>query len=245
MIKIDRYEVLTFDCYGTLIDWESGILGALGPVLSAHRVTLDSDEVLRLYAEMEAKAEEGPYVKYRKVLRRVVRQLGDALGFEPSATELDCLAESLGRWPPFADTGEALRRLHKHCRLAIISNVDDDLFALTARLVGVQFDWVVTAEQARSYKPSLDNFRTAMKTMGVSSDKVLHVAQSLRHDIAPAKALGLTTVWVNRTKGSRRSATASGAASPGAIKADLEVPDLNTLADLIAPEPYALERSTA
>ena len=245
MIEIDRFEVLTFDCYGTLIDWESGILGALEPVLSAHNVELESDEVLRLYAEMEAKAEDGPYVKYRQVLRRVVQHMSDALGFEPSATELDCLAESLGRWSPFPDTEEALRRLNKHFRLAVISNVDDDLFALTAKLIKVQFDWVVTAEQARSYKPSLNNFRTAMKTMGVSSDKVLHVAQSLRHDIAPAKTLGLATVWVNRMKGSDRPATASGSALQGAVEADFEVPDLRTLADLIAPETDPLERSTA
>ena len=233
MFEPAKYEVLTFDCYGTLIDWETGILAALSPVLSARDINLSDPEILRLYAELEAKVEEGPYVKYREVLRRVVRQIGDRLGIALSEPELDCLGNSLGTWPAFPDTIEALRKLKERYRLAVVSNVDDDLFARSAKLLEVDFDWVITSEQARSYKPSLRNFRLAVDTMSVPVGKVLHVAESIHHDIEPATALGLSTVWVNRGRSERRDATASGADSYTTDDADIEVPDLKTLASLM------------
>ena len=191
MLLPDKYEALTFDCYGTLIDWETGILAALTPVLSARGVRLDSPRILSLYAEAEAEAETRPYVRYREVLRKVVDRFGRVLGFAPSPSELDCLADSLGTWPPFPDTVEALRMLKKRYRLGVVSNVDDDLFALSSKLLEVDFDWVITAGRARCYKPSPNNFRLALETMAVPAERVLHVAESIRHDIAPAKALGL------------------------------------------------------
>ena len=225
MLDLHSYEVLSFDCYGTLIDWESGILAALGPLLAAHSINLDEAGVLELYAEIEPKAQEGQFVTYREVLRKVMRELGDRLGFMPAPSEMDCLTDSLGSWKPFPDSVEALQTLSRSFRLAVITNMDDDLFALSAKRLDVKFDWVITSEQTGSYKPSPRNFRLAFETIGASPETMLHVAQSVYHDIVPAKALGLDTVWVNRRSGRR----GSGATRRAGGEPDMEVPDLATL----------------
>jgi 2-haloacid dehalogenase len=227
MLDLRHYEVLSFDCYGTLIDWEGGIARALQPVLAAHGVELDAGRLIELYAEAEAAAEAGPYRRYREVLRTVAAAIAARLGFELSAAERDVLPDSLQDWPPFPDTVEALRALKRRYRLAVVSNVDDDLFAGTARQLGVELDWLITAQQAGSYKPSRNNFLLARRVMGVESGRQLHVAQSLYHDILPANALGIDCVWVNR-KGARHGV---GPETAGA-RPDLEVPDLATLARL-------------
>ncbi len=229
MLDFRRFSVLTFDCYGTLIDWETGILAALNPVLAAHdRRNLSDREILELFAELEARAESGPYKRYREVLEEVVRAMGERLRFRPTNREVCSLPESLKDWPPFSDTVAALRALKARYKLAVISNTDDDLFAATALRLEVPFDQVITAQQARSYKPALDNFKLARERIGEPGKKILHVAQSLYHDIAPAKSLGLATVWVNRRAGKQ----GSGATMPASAKPDLEVPDLKTLAEL-------------
>ena len=156
-------------------------------------------------------------------------QFGNQLGFVPSASELDCLVESLRNWLPFPDTVKALQILKKKYRLAIISNIDNDLFAFSAKHLKVKFDWVITAEQAKSYKPSLHNFKFAIDRIGVSPEKILHIAQSIYHDIIPAKKIGLSTVWVNR----RKDKTGSGATLPARGKPDLEVSDLETLVSIM------------
>lgn len=229
MLDLTRFAWLTFDCYGTLIDWETGILRALRPVLGRHGQSLSDDELLELYAELEARAEAGPYVRYRAVLESVMAGLGKFLGFTPSSAELHALAESLPAWPPFPDTVEALRRLKARYRLGVISNTDDDLFTQTARALQVPFDAVITAEQAGSYKPSQRNFELALERLGEPRERVLHVAQSLYHDHVPARALGLHSVWVNRRAGK----AGAGATRQAAIQPDLEVPDLKSLADLV------------
>jgi 2-haloacid dehalogenase len=229
MIDFNKYEVLSFDCYGTLIDWEIGILAALRPVFAAHNINLTDEQILNLYAEIELRAEEGKFAKYREVLRKVVGELGSRLGFVPSPPELDCLVDSLKNWRPFPDTVEALRALKKTFKLAIISNIDGDLFALSAKQLEVEFDWVITAEQAKSYKPSLHNFKFAVERIGVSPEKILHIAQSIYHDIIPAKILGLSTVWVNRREGKE----GFGATPPARARPDLEVPDLKTLVSIM------------
>jgi 2-haloacid dehalogenase len=228
VLDLDRVRVLTFDCYGTLIDWESGILACLRPLLENHERILGDDHVLELYAELEGRAESGEYLSYRRVLEGVVRDLGARLGFTPTAADVRSLPESLGSWQPFRDTVPALRALRSRYQLAIISNVDDDLFAATARLLEVPFDVVVTAEQAKSYKPLLNNFHLALGRIGVPRDRVLHVGASLRHDIAPARTLGLPCVWINR----RRNQRGYGANGPGIAHPDLELPDLASLAAL-------------
>ena len=229
-MDFNSYDVLSFDCYGTLIDWESGILAALGPVLAAHDVHLSDAEVLELFAEIEPEAQAGRFVIYREVLRKVMRELGSRLGFVPSPAEMDRLADSLGSWMPFPDSVEALQSLQRTFKLAVITNMDDDLFALSAARLNVRFDWVITSQQSGSYKPSPSNFRLAFETIGARPETMLHVAQSLYHDIVPAKALGLRTVWVNR----RRGQEGSGATRSATGEPDLEVPDLATLASIVA-----------
>ena len=232
MIDFSRKSVLSFDCYGTIIDWEAGIVAAVQPILRAHGLDVADEQVLELYAALESAAEAGPYRRYADILADVMRGLGERLGFTPSQTDTDALAASVGDWPPFADSAEALARLKRCFKLAIISNIDDDLFAASQRRLGVEFDWIVTAQQARSYKPSLNNFRVALERIGLPHEQVLHVAQSLFHDHVPARQLGLDTVWVNRRSGKR-----GGGATPVAdAQPDLEVPDLRSLADLAAPE---------
>ncbi|HEX5506558.1 MAG TPA: haloacid dehalogenase type II [Thermomicrobiales bacterium] len=226
MLAFDRYTHLTFDCYGTLIDWERGILATLRPLLARHDAMLTDDQILELYGEFEAAAEAGPYQPYRDVLAAVVDGFGARLGFNPTAAERDALAASVGDWPAFPDTVDALHALARRYRLAILSNVDDDLFAGSARRLGVDFAAVITAQQVGSYKPDRRNFRAALARLGVPADRVLHVAQSLFHDIAPAKDLGLATLWVNR----RHDRPGFGATPPATARPDLEVPDLRTLA---------------
>ena len=229
MLNFDDFEVLMFDCYGTLIDWETGIWQALGPIFSNHNLLLGRDPALERYAALEARLEAGPYLEYKEVLRQVLAGLGEELGFTPTATELSYFSESVREWPAFPDSSAALQALHSKYQLAILSNIDDDLFAFSQQRLQVKFDFIITAQQARSYKPSLNNFQTAFQRIGVPPARILHVAQSLFHDHVPAKALGMSTVWVNR----RHGLAGSGATSPAAAQPDLEVPDLQTLARTI------------
>jgi 2-haloacid dehalogenase len=229
MLRFDDFDVLTFDCYGTLIDWETGLWEALQPILAQHRIALARDEALALYGALESEAERGAYHAYRAVLRMVLEGLGTQLGFVPTAAELQRFVASVADWPAFPDSAPALRTLHSKYKLAIISNIDDDLFAMSAPRLDVQFDWIITAQQAQSYKPSLHNFQIALARIGVLPQKILHVAQSLYHDIAPARTLGLSTVWVNR----RHGQPGFGATPAASAQPDMEVPDLCTLAQQI------------
>jgi 2-haloacid dehalogenase len=231
MLDFTRFQVLTFDCYGTLIDWETGIFGALRPILTAHRRTVTGAELLELYSELESQAEQGEFRPYREVLQSVVRGFGERLGFVPSESEVRSLPESLANWLPFPDTVVALRKLKSRYQLAITSNVDDDLFAATAPRLEVQFDHVITAQQARAYKPSLRVFELAQERIGVKPDQWLHVAQSVYHDVVPAKSLGIATVWVNRPS----PRPGAGAAKAASAQPDLEVSSLKALADLALP----------
>lgn len=229
MLDFRRFDVITFDCYGTLIDWESGILDALCPMRAIARVRATDDQVLETYASLESALESGDYLRYRDVLRAVMRGLTQRLAAPVDQVDVDALSKSLPRWQPFPDTIDSLRRLRKHCKLGIISNTDDDLFAETARVLQVPFDWVITAEQAGSYKPSHTNFERAVEVMGIPKERVLHAAQSRFHDVAPARALGIASVWVNR----RHDKPGEGATAQSPAKPDLEVPDLKSLADLM------------
>ena len=227
-MDFSNFRLITFDCYGTLIDWEAGILGAIRPILSAHRVDLAEREILRLYGEIEAEEESGRYRNYKEILRSVVRAFGRRLRFEPSQDEVESLPDSLSEWRPFPDTVPALRRLESRFQLGIISNIDDDLFSRTSRLLEVDFDYVVTAAQARAYKPSLEIFRLAQTRFTLPPLRWLHAAQSLYHDVVPAQSLGIATVWVNRPSPHPNA----GAAKPASAKPDAEVPNLESLADL-------------
>jgi 2-haloacid dehalogenase len=221
--------VLTFDCFGTLIDWELGILAALQPLLRARSIMLTNEDVLETFARLEAKAEAGPYLSYRAVLGQVVDGLGEQLGFTATQAERDQLAESVPSWPPFPDTAAGLRALKTRFGLGVITNCDTDLFLAAARQFPISFDAVITAEEVRSYKPSTRNFEVALERLNVPRERILHVAQSLYHDIAPARSLGLTTVWVNR----RSSLAGGGATPPSDATPDYEVPDLHSLVELL------------
>jgi 2-haloacid dehalogenase len=221
-IEYDEVEVLTFDCYGTLIDWEAGIAEGLGALTRAHGLDVQAEELLATYAGHEAALEAGPYLRYREVLARACRGVSGDLGFEPADDEVAAFAGSVGAWPAFPDSAPALAALAGRYRLAVITNCDDDLFAVSNRRLGVTFDWVVTAQQAGSYKPSHRNFELAFARIGGPRGRILHVAQSLFDDHVPARALGLRSVWINRRAGRPGSgATPTATASPDATFPDM------------------------
>lgn len=228
-MNVENFEILSFDCYGTLIDWESGIIPVLNNLVANHLIDISEGQILEMFAKFESESEAGEYIKYREVLKQVVEKIGKELGFKPTESELNCLANSIKNWQPFPDTITALQTLKQKYRLAIISNIDDDLFVDTAKHLQVEFDFVITAGQVKSYKPSKNNFEVAIKKMEIAPEKLLHIAQSIYHDIVPAKSMGLSTVWVNRRLGKE----GFGATLAASGKADLEVPDLKTLVDLI------------
>ncbi len=227
-----RFEVLTFDCYGTLIDWETGILSALHRILAAHDKQVDDATLLKLYGDFELRAESGAFQPYRDVLQSVVRQFGREFGFDPAEDEVHSLPASLPTWKPWPDTVGVLSRLKSRFRLAVISNVDDDLFAGTRPQLGVAFDEVITAQQAQAYKPSLKIFEVALNRIQAPAHRILHVGQSIYHDVIPAQALGLATVWVNRP--SKRPGV--GAVKAAEAKPDRTVSSLAELAAMAAKE---------
>ncbi len=226
-IDVARVEALTFDCYGTLIDWERGILNAFQPLLARHDAEPGEDALLELYARHEAEVERGPYRTYREVLAASARGVCADLGVEPDAAAVAAFAGSVGVWPAFPDSAASLRRLGARFRLGVLTNCDDDLFAASARRLGVDFDTVVTAQQARGYKPRPENFELLLERLGLPPERVLHVAQSLFHDHVPAKALGLATVWIDR----RRGRPGFGATPPAEAEPDATFPDLRSFAD--------------
>ncbi len=205
------FDVLTFDCYGTLIDWQGGIVNYLQPVLERHDAHVTDDFILEFFAATEPVL-QGEGGKYEDVLRRVLDRFGTRLGFVPTPDERDGFPASLGEWRPFPDTVDALTRLGKRYRLAVISNVDDALFSLTRTTLDVEFAHVITAEQTGAYKPDNRIFEAALTAIGCGRDRVLHVAQSLFHDIAPANALKLATVWIDRNQGTQGAARETEAA---------------------------------
>lgn len=219
------FDALTFDVYGTIVDWDAGIVAALRPVLSAHGVAadLDVERLLSAYAEEEAACEDGPYLRYREILQRILERLGARFGFKPSRDEVERFGGSVADWVPFEDSAPALAALKRSFKLAFLTNCDDDLIAATIAKLGVAPDWVVTAQQVGSYKPNPRHFLAAFERMGLPRERILHVAQSLYHDHVPAKKLGLRTVWVNRR----------GEAQVG-VEPDFEVRDLATLARMLA-----------
>jgi 2-haloacid dehalogenase len=215
-----RFDTLTFDCYGTLIDWERGLLGALGPLLERHGVVLDETEVLSLFAQVEARIEGEGFRPYRDVLTGTLEAIAAHYDFVPTTAERLAFPRSLGQWSPFPDTVDALKRLSKKYTIVVLTNCDDDLFARTAEALGSPFDAVFTAQSVGSYKPHPAHFVKAMERFG--RENLLHVAQSLYHDIQPASALGLATCHVMRPQRATKPADAS---------PDLAVPDLKTLAE--------------
>ncbi len=227
-IDFDAFDVLTFDCYGTLIDWETGILAGLHRVLDPGGVRAPDDDLLQRFARHEAALEAGPYLRYREVLARALRGVAAEYGVQATDDEAAAFGGSVGEWLAFPDSADSLTRLARRYRLGVITNCDDDLFAASNERLRVTFDWIVTAQQVRRYKPHVRGFERAFDLIGLPPKRILHVAQSLFHDHVPAKTLGLTTVWVDRRQG--RAGT--GATPAASAQPDLTVPDMATLAEL-------------
>jgi 2-haloacid dehalogenase len=225
-LAYDRFDALTFDCYGTLIDWEAGLLGAFAPIFARHDVRLDDEELLVRYAAHEARLEAGPFLRYRDVLGGGLRGVAAELGFEPTDDEVAAFGGSVVDWPAFPDSAAALARLATRFRLGVLTNCDDDLFAASNARLGVTFDWVVTAEQVGSYKPAETNFQALFERVEVPRERILHVAQSRFHDHAPAKRLGMTTVWIDR----RHDRPGAGATPEAAAAPDATYPDMASFA---------------
>jgi len=214
------YDVVTFDCYGTLIDWRAGISAAFASAAARDGRAFDPTQVLTAYAEIEPVVEAEAYRSYRDVLTETARQVAGRLGWPLSRTDAAFLPESLAAWPPFPDTNPALERLvSAGYRLGILSNVDDDLLEATRRHFTVTFDPIVTAQQVGSYKPAHGHFLAARQRLGET--RWLHAAQSYFHDVVPARALGIPVAWINRHHE---------AASDGG-QADREFGNLSELAD--------------
>lgn len=192
-----KYEFVTFDCYGTLIDWESGIADAFIRAAREDGVDLRREEILRAYALVEPVVERETFRPYRDVLTESATRVAHALGWALAYERGTFLVTSLAHWKPFPDTNAALERLRAAgYRLGILSNVDDDLLSATRRHFTVDFDLIVTAQQVRSYKPATAHFLKAQEKIG--DQRWLHAAQSNFHDIVPASALGIPSAWVNR-----------------------------------------------
>ncbi len=227
VIDLSQKRFLTFDCYGTLIDWETGILNALAPVLAHHQVEAHGDDLLVSFARHQSPIESGPYRRYPDVLAATLEGMAAELGFTPHPAELEQFSHSVGDWPAFSDTVAGLQRLADRYGLVILSNIDDDLFEASRPRLGVEFLEVVTAQQVGSYKPNPAHFHTVLERLACQPDAILHVAQSLYHDHGPAQALGWNSVWINR----RHDKPGTGATAESDARPDLTFNDLASFAE--------------
>jgi len=232
-MDIASIRLITFDCYGTLIDWETGMLAALRPLFCRNGNIIPDAKLLELYGEAEAEIEAGRYQRYRTVLSETVQAMGRQVGVKVTSEDGWQFAASVALWELFPDTVACLQALARGYKLGIISNIDDDLFAGTQRKLGVKFDLIVTAEQVQSYKPSLRNFQEALRRSGLPKDEVLHAGQSVYHDIVPASFLGIANVWVNRPS----IRPGAGAAKPSSAQPQFEVHNLSELLALMTNRP--------
>jgi 2-haloacid dehalogenase len=224
-IDYDAFDVLTFDTYGTLIDWEAGIASALRTALPTLAGRSD-DELCERFAAHESAAEV-PYQPYRGVLADSLRAVARDSDLAVDAATVARFSESVRDWPAFPDSAAALARLHERFKLAVITNCDTDLFAASSARLGVEFDWAITAQVAGSYKPDLNSFHVAFDTIEAPRERILHVAQSLFHDHVPAKALGMTTVWIDR----RHDRPGFGATPPASATPDARFESMQAFAD--------------
>ncbi|MGB0716084.1 MAG: HAD-IA family hydrolase [Phycisphaerae bacterium] len=221
--RYQQADTLTFDCYGTLVDWRAGIETSLLS-LFGDSLLPRMQEVYLAYVdtekEVEADAVANGFKDYRQILTATAARLAEKLGVPLAAEGAARLPDLLGTWPPFADTVSALRRLKSRYRLGILSNIDRDLFSQTAQHLEVEFDFIVTAQDVQSYKPAQGHF-VRMMSDHAEKEKVIHVAQSLYHDGRPANELGLAYIWINRYKDKDELG----------IRKDAEFADLQSLAD--------------
>lgn len=235
MQDLTAYTGLSFDVYGTLIDWEAGIAAVLSAWARERGSDLDDEALLAAYADDEAAVErEYPGLAYAEVLQAAFRRTAAGLGLEATDEDVQRLGRSVPDWPAFADSHEALTRLGRHYRLIILSNVHEQGVRGSIARLGVEFDQVLTAQAIGSYKPSPRNFEVLLACVGdvgVADGRLLHVAQSLFHDHVPASSIGLDSVWIDR----RHDRPGWGATpDPGvAVRPDLAFPSLAAFADAV------------
>ena len=231
MLDFRRYEWLSFDCYGTLVDWESGITDAVAGVFARHGVRRSREEILALFADAEPRVQtSGEFLNYRRVLCDVMQIMAWEVSIRLRPEEAELLPDSLPRWPIFPEAPGALRLLQSRYKLAIISNVDDNLFQQSEEALGVKFSAVITSQQGGAYKPDLGVFYLAQERMGLDDalERWLHVGESLYHDIGPANRLGIDSVWVKRPD-------RGGGTRPTDAVPSLAVADLTELANMAIP----------
>jgi 2-haloacid dehalogenase len=218
-----NFKLITFDCYGTLIDWEGGMREALRKLQQHKKIEMDIVHLQEKYIEIEAKLEKEKYRKYREILELGIKKTFDEAKIELKEGEERIFSNTIVEWKPFSEVKEVLTKLKDKFKIVILSNIDEDIIKYSIKLIKVEFDGVITAERVKSYKPAPKHWETALKTFKLKKEDVLHVAASYYHDIVPAKKLGFTTVWINRKK-----QKASGSAKP-----DYEFENLKPLTSLL------------
>lgn len=204
-MKLTDFKVLTFDCYGTLIDWENGMLAALTPLTKRLERTPTRNEILKAHARHESSQQrQTPTKRYQELLATVYRRLAEEWGISVSWDECVRYGRSVRDWPAFSDSMDALEYLKQHYELVILSNVDNETFAASNQKLGVSFDAIYTAEDIGSYKPADANFEymlAQLGNLGYGKSDILHTAESLFHDHAPANRHGLKSCWIYRRHG--------------------------------------------
>ncbi len=222
MIRVPK--AITFDCYGTLIDWESAIQQFFAGRLAAHNIEdIDPRALQHKWEEIQFVTIQEQYRPYREVLRDTMRMTLDTLQIPYAEQDIDEFANSMGKWQPFPDTKEAILELQKLTKVVLITNTDDEIIAETERTIDVKFDDIITAQQAGAYKPSHKGFLLARERLGLSISDIWHAGFGFKYDIVPATELGYTTVWVNR----------QGEARPVDVKETFMVGDMRTLVYLV------------
>jgi 2-haloacid dehalogenase len=223
---MSEFSLITFDCYGTLIDWEQGMKNSLEELVRKCNRSLDIKPLPDRYIEIELEIEQKGYRKCKEILTLGVRRLFQENGIKLDSQEEGIFADTITIWPPFEETTHVLRKLKERYKLAILSNIDEDLIQDSIKLIGVGFDGVITTEQVKSYKPSHGHWIRMREVFQIPKKNVLHVAAGYVHDIVPAKELGFQTAWINRKNEKPK----------GNIKPDFEFRDLRPLVGLLRKE---------
>jgi 2-haloacid dehalogenase len=214
--------LITFDCYGTLIDWYGGLRATLVRLVGP---SADLDRLCGRYVELEMEVESGPYLPYRQVMERVLQALMDEEGRPLAPEHRGALGRALPGWHTYPEVTTVLSAMAGRFPLAILSNIDDDLLDASVETLAVPLAHRVTAEAVRAYKPARAHFERILEVSGLSPGRILHVAGSLLHDVIPARDLGFRCLWINRL----------GEESPGWLPAEQELPDLTRLPEIAAP----------
>jgi 2-haloacid dehalogenase len=191
-------KIISFDCYGTLVDWEKGIISSLRTIFEKYEVDITDDEILEIYSIIESRLEKN-YIPYKEILKKIVIKFSDYFDFDLERGEENALLNNWANFELFEDVNETLKEIKKRgYKIAIISNVDNDLFELTKKKFEFEIDYIITSEMVKAYKPSKIVFEYALKVFNSNKDEILHTAQSYYHDIIPAKELGIKTAHIKR-----------------------------------------------